>query len=127
MEFPARPVDYNTLFAPLQGTLAPYLDGRVSFMPDASDFIRDSRHCDWVYIANLDTSQFEVWKGNQLEPDSEDNRLIEEENRYGREEDRMGYYPCTMVRNYDLEALPNPGFFLAYYSFSGNLTGGNRE
>ena len=115
------PVDYHDLYQPLQGTLEPYLDGRLSFMPDASDFIRDSRHCAWAYIVNLDTKEFEVWKGNQLEPDSEDNRLIEEPNRYGTEPDRMGYFPCTMVKNYDLNELPNPGLFLTYYSFSGDI------
>jgi len=91
-------------------------------MPDASDFIRDSKHCEWAYIVNLDSEQFEVWKGNQLEPDSEDNRLVEEPNRYGQEADRMGYYPCAMVKNYSLDDLPNPGLFLTYYSFSGDLS-----
>ena len=115
------PIDYHDLYQPLQGTLQPYLDGRLSFIPDASDFIRDSRHCAWAYIANLDTEDFEVWKGNQLEPDNEDNRMVEEPNRYGHEADRMGYYPCAMVKNYDLNDLPNPGLFLTYYSFSGDL------
>jgi len=91
-------------------------------MLDASDFIRDSQHCEWSYIVNLDSEQFEVWKGNQLEPDSEDNRLVEEANRYGQESDRMGHYPSAMVKNYDLKDLPNPGLFLTYYSFSGDLS-----
>ena len=117
------PRNFYDLYQPLQGTLKSYLDGRLSFMPDASDFIRDSRHCQWAYIANLDTERFEVWKGNQLEPDHEDNRLVEEENRYSREMNRMGYYPCAMVRSYDLSDLPNPGLFLTYYSFSGDLNG----
>ncbi|VGO19130.1 hypothetical protein [Pontiella sulfatireligans] len=127
LEYDSAPTDYHELFAPLQGTLAPYLDGKLSFMPDASDFIRDSQHCEWAYITNLDTNQFEVWKGNQLEPDHEDNRMVEEDNRYGKDMDRMGYYPCAMVRSYDFEELPNPGLFLTYYSFSGDLTDGNRE
>ncbi len=66
---------------------------------------------------DLDTDELEVWKGRQLEPDHEDNRWAEEENRYGKEPDRMGYYPCAMVRRYDLNELPNPGLFLTYYSF----------
>lgn len=121
IEYAHPPVDYHDLYRPLQGTLEPYLDGRLSYMPDASDFIRDSRHCAWGYIVNLDTEAFEVWKGIQLEPDSKDNRLVEESNRYGTEADRMGYYPCAMVQNYDLHDLPNPGLFLTYYSFSGDL------
>ena len=31
------------------------------FMPDATDFIQNSLHCEWAYIANLDTREFEVW------------------------------------------------------------------
>ena len=127
LEYKSAPKNFHQLYQPLQGSLRPYLDSKLTFMPNASDFIYDSRHCDWAYIANLDTSQFEVWKGNQLEPDHEDNRLVEEENRYGKEIDRMGYYPCAMVKSYDLEELPNPGLFLTYYSFSGDLAGGNRK
>ncbi|MBI9021362.1 MAG: hypothetical protein JEZ10_08950 [Verrucomicrobia bacterium] len=47
--------------------------------------------------------------------------MVEEPNRYGQEADRMGHYPCAMVKNYSLDDLPNPGLFLTYYSFSGNL------
>lgn len=116
------PIFYHDLYQPLQGSLQPYLDGRLSFMPDASNFIRDSRHCAWAYIVNLDTQEFEVWKGNQLEPEDEDFRLSEEPNRYGSALDRMGYYPCAMVKNYGLNELPNPGLFLTYYSFAGDLS-----
>ncbi|VGO14090.1 hypothetical protein PDESU_02647 [Pontiella desulfatans] len=121
LEYRTTPTDMYQLYQPLQGSLKPYLDGKLMFMPDASDFIHDSLHCEWAYIANLDTELLEVWKGNQLEPDSEDNRMSEEENRYGREPDHMGYYPCAMVKEYDLKELPNPGLFLTYYSFSGDL------
>ncbi len=53
LEFRTDAVDYHDLFSPLQGTLSPYLDGRLSFMPDASDFIYDSSHCEWAYIVTL--------------------------------------------------------------------------
>jgi len=43
VEFRSGTVDYHDLYRSLQGTLRPYLDGRLSCMPDASDFIRDSR------------------------------------------------------------------------------------
>ena len=121
LKYKGTPENFYDLYQPLQGSMKPYLDGQLSFMPDASDFIWDSRHCAWAYIAHLDTKEFEVWKGNQHEPDSEDNRMVEEANRYGHEADRMGYYPCAMVKNYDLNDLPNPGLFLTYYSFSGDL------
>lgn len=111
-----KPQDYYQLMQPLQGSLAPYLDGKLSFMPDAREFIRDSLHCDWAYIVNLDSNRMEVWKGNQIEPGASDR------NRYGNTVDHMGYYPCAQVKDYDLEDLPNAGRFLTYYSFSGYLS-----
>ncbi len=118
LEYKSAPKNFHQLYQPLQGSLRPYLDSKLTFMPDASDFIYDSLHCDWAYITNLDSGLLEVWKGSQLEPDSEDNRVVEEPNRYGHEADQMGYYPCAMVRDYDLQDLPNHGRFLTYYSFS---------
>ena len=61
--------------------MKPYLDGELSFMSDAFDFIHNSLHCEWVYIANLDSNEFEVWKGLQNKPDAD--------SRYGAEADRM--------------------------------------
>jgi hypothetical protein len=114
-QFNSHPRDYHELFSPLQGSLAPYLDGRLSYIPDASDFIHDSRFCDWAYIVNLDTQEFEVWMGRQIEPEHEGIRLTEEENRYGTKADRMGYYPCMMYQAYNLNDLPGPQIFLQGY------------
>ena len=108
------------------------------FMPDASDFIYNSLHCEWAYIANLDTDQFEVWKGLQTKPDTD-------ENRYGAEADRpevsrkcfrysserseaaMGHYPCTMLMGYHLDDLPDPVRFMADYTFYRDLTGSSED
>ncbi|MEE9368449.1 MAG: hypothetical protein V3V05_06250 [Pontiella sp.] len=89
LKYRFEPKDYYQLMQPLQGTLKPYLDGKLSFMPDARDFIHDSLHCDWAYIANLDRGELEVWKGNQIEPDHEDNRYAAEPNRYGNKANTM--------------------------------------
>ncbi|MDF7809313.1 hypothetical protein P4E94_17850 [Pontiellaceae bacterium B12219] len=105
------------LYQPLQGTLQPYLDGKLMFAPDASDFIQNSLHCEWAYVANLDTEKFEIWKGLQSKPDPE--------NRYGTEHDRMGYYPCRMIKEYELQNLPEPGSYLSDYFFFRELNGGN--
>lgn len=113
LEYPNSPTDVHQLYRPLQGTLKPYLEGRLMFMPNASDFVYDSRHCEWAYIVNLDTEQFEVWKGNQLKQDFE--------NHYGQEPDRMGYYPCSMLMGYALDDLPDPVRFMADYTFYQDL------
>ena len=108
------PRNFYDLYQPLQGTLKPYLEGNLSFMPDASDFIRNSLHCEWAYIANLDDWKFEVWRGGQTKPDPE--------NRYGEEADRMGCFPCEKVKAYELEDLPEPGRYLSDYFFFRELS-----
>lgn len=119
LEYRGEPKNYYDLYQPLQGTLKPYLDGKLMFMPDATDFIYNSLHCEWAYIANLDTSQFEVWKGLQTKPN--------EENSYGHEPDRMGYYPCDMIKGYELGNLPEPGTYLSDYFFFKDLTSAGSE
>jgi len=116
LQYRGEPKNFYDLYHPLQGTMKPYLDGELMFMPDASDFIYNSLHCEWAYIANLDTDQFEVWKGLQTKPDTD-------ENRYGAEADRMGHYPCTMLMGYHLDDLPDPVRFMADYTFYRDLTG----
>jgi len=114
LEYRGNPRDFYDLYQPLQGTLKPYLDGKLMFLPDASDFIHNSLHCEWAYIANLDSEKFEIWKGLQAKPDPD--------NRYGTEHDRMAYYPCTLLKEYDLNKLPNDGTFLSDYYFFKDLT-----
>lgn len=113
------PKNVYDLYQPLQGSLKPYLDGKLMFMPDASDFIQNSLHCEWAYIANLDDWKFEIWNGGQTKPDPD--------NRYGQEEDRMGYYPCKMVKAYELEDLPEPGRYLSDYFFFRDVSGVDRK
>ena len=117
-EYKCVPKNVYDLYQPLQGTLQPYLDGKLMFLPDASDFIHNSLHCEWAYIANLDSETFEIWKGLQTKPDSE--------NRYGTEHDRMAYYPCQMIKEYDLHNLPEPGRYLQDYFFFRELSGTDR-
>jgi len=115
LKYEQTPRNYYDLYRPLQGTLKPYLDGKLMFMPDASDFIYNSLHCDWAYIANFDDSLLEIWKGQQTKPDTD-------KNRYGTETDRMGYYPCSMLIGYHLDDLPDPVRFMSDYSFYQDLT-----
>lgn len=105
-ELAIDPRDYYDLFRPLQGTLKPYLDGRLSCMAVANEFIEDSLHCEWAYIVNLDNDQFEVWRGLQKE-------VPPQSNRYGAEANRMGYFPCALVREYALSGLPEEKQFCA--------------
>lgn len=100
---------WYSLLDQLQGTLEPYLNGRVDVMIDSSEFIRDSLFCEWAYIVNLDTGLLEVWKGLQRTP--------WKRNRYGAKKDADDkryhhYYPCKRVRVFDLSHLPSKKEFL---------------
>lgn len=114
LKYKEKPRNFYDLYRPLQGTLKPYLDGKLMFMPDASDFIHNSGFCEWAYVANLDSQKYEIWKGLQTNPDPD--------NRYGQDADRMGYFPCQKIKEYDLMNLPEPGYYLSDYNFYRDLT-----
>ncbi|WP_309399967.1 hypothetical protein [Cerasicoccus maritimus] len=105
VKYDRQPRDYYDLFKPVQGTLRPYLNGKLTFMADGSDFIYDSLHCEWAYIVNLDAHAFEVWRGKQLNPSEEGAK------RYDMGPDRMGYYPCALLKSYRLNELPDKRTF----------------
>lgn len=96
--------DWYCLLRNSQGTFVPYLKGELKYMIDNRDFIADSLFCEWAYIVNLDTDKFEVWKGFQQSPT--------DYNRYGTEKNEGGYYPCKLVKEYDLDKLPTKAKFL---------------
>ncbi len=114
LKYRYKPRNFYDLYQPLQGTLKPYMDGKLMFMPDSSDFINNSLFCEWAYVANLDSNKYEIWKGLQTKPDPD--------NRYGLEADRMGYFPCQKIKEYDLMDLPEPGYYLSDYYFYRDLT-----
>ena len=120
LEHKGKPQDFYDLYQPLQGTLKPYLEGKLMFMPDASDFIYDSLFCEWAYIVNLDSKHFEIWKGLQTKPSQEDNR-------YGNEMDRIGYYPCSKLIGYELTNLPDTVRFMADYKLYQDLFHGSER
>ncbi len=119
LEYRTEPKTFYDLYRPLQGTLKPYLNGELTFMPDAPDFIYNSLHCEWAYIANFDESLFEIWKGRQTKPDTDGNR-------YGQDRDRMGCCPCTMLTGYHLNDLPDPVKFMGNYTSYRDLNGSSK-
>lgn len=105
LKYDGNPKDFYDLMSPLQGTLEPYLSGRLSFMPTANEFIQDSLFCEWGYVANLDSHELEVYRGLQKVPPFPDAR-------YQGDMNRQGYYPCKMVQAYNLDQLPTTREFL---------------
>ena len=106
LEQTQRSEDFYDLFRPLQGTIEPYLTGCLSFIPTASEFFDDSNFCEWGYVLNCDNHSFEVYKGKQTMAPIKDSSCQ-------GSADRMGYYPCRMIREYSLDELPSQDTFLS--------------
>lgn len=109
--------DIYELFQPFQGTLQPYLEKTLTSFPDATDFIRDSKFCQWAYVLNLENTSFDILRGNQIEePQSLPYNLgeVSAEHCYGNEL----YYPCQLVKSYPLGNLPGKDTFLADLAIS---------
>ena len=95
--------DWYQLLRNNQGTLKNFLDGTVTHMIDSGDFIKDSLFCEWAYVVNLDSMEFEVLAGFQ--------HNLDEGSRYGTEPNKGGYYPCKLLKAYDLTKLPEEDLF----------------
>jgi hypothetical protein len=65
-------------------------DNRISF-------IKNSLFCEWSYFYNLDTKEFEIWKGFQRFPYGN--------NPFGFECDEDGYYPCKRIFRGDINTI----------------------
>ncbi|MBO7695824.1 MAG: hypothetical protein J6T10_24600 [Methanobrevibacter sp.] len=89
--------EWYCLLHKTQGDLEPYING-LKYMTDSHEFILDSLFCEYAYIINLDTNKLEFWVGFQKKPD--------ETNRYGIEM-YDNYYPCKLIKEYDLDMIMN--------------------
>lgn len=80
-----------------QGKLEKYFEfPEIDLMIDNSEFIKESLFCEWGYIINLDTKEFEIWIGFQNIPCKK--------NRYG-EEKIDDYYPCKLIKKIPLNII----------------------
>lgn len=74
------------------------------YILDAAEFGRDSLHCEWSWIVDLDKEVLEVYRGNQKEP--------HEGGRWSDvEEQRGGYYGIKLLQGYFLDAIPDAKAF----------------
>lgn len=69
------------------------------------DFMKDSLFCEWAYVVNFKTKKLECYTGFIHEPHS-DNKYFD--GSVGDE----GYYPVKLLKEYDLDNLPEPGDFV---------------
>lgn len=72
------------------------------------NFINDSLYCEWGYIVNFDTNMLEIYRGFQKEHHNK--------GRYANNKPTIGlyiYYPCALIKEYSLSALPTIKNFLS--------------
>lgn len=95
--------EWYCLLRNLQGNFKDYEKAQQSatpiFMIQRIDFIRDSIFCEYAYIINLDNNTLEYYVGAQRRPQNG--------NRYGVTPVEEDYYPCRMVKSYDLAEVMN--------------------
>lgn len=93
--------DWYCLTRKLQGDFAKMTESMLNewdyYMPDNSEFIKDSLFCEYAYIINLDTGTLEFYQGFQREP--------QEGNRFGEKPNEDGYYPCRLMCEFPLDDI----------------------
>lgn len=65
-------------------------------------FVGDSLFCEWAYVIDFDKNTFEVYKGFNKTPLSEDERFYD----IAIDSDVRGYFQVRFVKSYDLCKLP---------------------
>ena len=100
--------DWYCLLRKAQGNIDAYINGRLEYMLDGSDFINDSLFCEYAYIINLDeVGCFEAYEGGQRDPHSS-----------GRYADWPGidrYYPCKLIGSWSFLSLPSDDELVAAF------------
>jgi hypothetical protein len=76
-----------------QGDLSWYAKG-LTFMIEASSFLKDSLFCEWAYIINLDTSKLEIYRGFNKDPKAKGRyaSLMRKDSREG-----FKYYGVSLI------------------------------
>lgn len=87
--------EWYVLLRNLQGDILANIE--AGYMIDSHDFMVDSLFCEWAYIVNLDTNKLEVYEGFQ--------ELPHEKGRYAVVNAKDGYFPCALIREFDLDKV----------------------
>lgn len=101
------------------GILSKIQNGEITpFLHNSLKFAADSLFCEWAYVIDLDKRTFEVYKGFNQTPLTENDRffwLEEESYKEYRDDDRQ-YHPVKIVHSWELDKLPTDEEFLAEFN-----------
>ncbi len=97
--FPKLPTWYEALHSHMGGKiLGEIYDGTVKHMCGNVDFPKDSHFCDFAYIIDLNSMTFDVYIGQQKNPDPN--------SYFGQQKNEAGFFPCKFVATWPLHAIP---------------------
>ena len=77
------------------------------------DFAQDSLFCEWVYVIDLDSMNFDIYEGFNTEPLSECELFYTGEEPESGRDGNDTYHPVKLVKSYPLNFLPDADEFLA--------------
>ena len=106
---PAKDVDvYPSFNRDMGSKVLEYLVSTVDPIVELQEeFAQDSLMCEWVYVIDLDSMNFDIYEGFNTQP------LSECELFYTGKAPDGGYYPVKLVKSYPLNFLPDADEFLA--------------
>lgn len=81
-------------------------DGEVQ-LHNQFNFGYDGLFCEWAYCVNLDTNKLEVYCGYAS------CKCLEKTERFYNEFSRDGYYGVKLIKEYDLNNLPDDNIFIS--------------
>lgn len=77
------------------------------------EFLKDSLFCEWAYIIDLHTNKLLVLEGFNKDKSKEYQLCITKQEDVDKEfENRTKYYGCSLLKEFDLDNLPNEEEFL---------------
>jgi hypothetical protein len=96
-------LSYRLHGAELLRYLDEYEGDEILPVQDDEQFAADSLFCEWCYVIDLDQETFEIYKGNNTTPLTEQDRFFFLDSDCGVED----HHPVKLVRSYNFDEL-NP-------------------
>ena len=84
---------------------------KVEFLSNEEEFAGDSLMNEWTYVIDLDKNTFEVYKGFNTDPLTQNDRFFKYFNNPSYRTDV--YYPVKLAKTYSLSKLPKNDKFIA--------------
>ena len=89
------------------GVLEMIQDGKVNFLRDSITFAADGLFCEWAYVIDFDKRMFEIYKGFNKQPLTENDRFY-----FLKDFESDAYHGVKLLAAWSLDDLPTLEEFL---------------